>query len=67
MTAWTRRRLLLTSAATALPAAGLATAAATPARAAAATARPGNADVADALRGLPGEDTLVRWAGQEPR
>ncbi|MEU1570937.1 S28 family serine protease [Streptomyces collinus] len=53
MTAWTRRRLLTSAAATALPAAGLATAAAPPAGAAAATARAGGADVADALRALP--------------
>ncbi|MFI9752350.1 S28 family serine protease [Streptomyces collinus] len=53
MTAWTRRLLLTSAAATALPAAGLATAAAPPARVAAATARTGDADVADALRALP--------------
>ncbi|WP_033305993.1 S28 family serine protease [Streptomyces iakyrus] len=73
MTAWTRRRLLtsaaataLPAAATALPAAGLATAAAPPARAAAATARSAEADVADALRALPGVRLIEERQDAEP-
>ncbi|MFD5128363.1 S28 family serine protease [Streptomyces olindensis] len=66
MTAWTRRRLLTSAAATAFPAAGLATAAAPPARAAAAKARTGNTDVADALRALPGLRLVEERQDAEP-
>ncbi|MEU9575028.1 hypothetical protein AB0D62_35275 [Streptomyces massasporeus] len=66
MSTWTRRRLL-TSAATALPTAGLAVTAASPARAAApATTRPGDADVAQTLRALPGLRLIEERHDAEP-
>ncbi|MGK5692617.1 S28 family serine protease [Streptomyces sp. URMC 128] len=65
MGVWTRRRLL-TSAATAVSAAGLAATAALPARAAAGTARPGTGDIADALRALPGLRLIEERQDAEP-
>ncbi|MEU0194057.1 S28 family serine protease [Streptomyces afghaniensis] len=64
MRVWTRRRLL-TSAATAVSAAGLA-ATALPARAAAAAARPGTGDIAQALRALPGLRLIEERQDAEP-
>ncbi|MFF7894199.1 S28 family serine protease [Streptomyces sp. NPDC007907] len=64
MTAWTRRRLL-TSAVTAVPAVGLAATTAPLARAAA-PAPPGSADVADALRALPGLRLIEERYDAEP-
>ncbi|MEW2612418.1 S28 family serine protease [Streptomyces sp. NPDC047880] len=64
MTVWTRRRLL-SSAVTAVPAVGLAAATAPLARAAA-PAREGDADVADALRALPGLRLIEERHDAEP-
>ncbi|MFF7788841.1 S28 family serine protease [Streptomyces sp. NPDC007991] len=64
MRVWTRRRLL-TSAATAVSAAGLAATTALPARAAAGAARPGG-DLADALRALPGLRLIEERQDAEP-
>ena len=83
MSAWTRRRLLTSTAtallaagpavttapparATALPAAGPAVTTRPPARATAATARPGDVDVADALRALPGLRLIEERQDAEP-
>ncbi|CAM5661721.1 Aminopeptidase OS=Streptomyces violarus OX=67380 GN=FHS41_003163 PE=4 SV=1 [Streptomyces violarus] len=65
MRVWTRRRLL-TSAATAVTAAGLAATTALPARAAAGAARPGTRDIADALRALPGLRLIEERQDAEP-
>ncbi|GGS45922.1 S28 family serine protease [Streptomyces violaceus] len=65
MSVWTRRRLL-TSAASAVSAAGLAATAAVPARAAAGRPRPGDADIADTLRALPGLRLIEERQDAEP-
>ncbi|EFL31694.1 secreted tripeptidyl aminopeptidase [Streptomyces viridochromogenes DSM 40736] len=65
MRVWTRRRLL-TSAATAVSAAGLAATTALPARAAAGGTRPGTGDIADALRALPGLRLIEERHDAEP-
>ncbi|WP_328338127.1 aminopeptidase [Streptomyces violaceus] len=65
MSVWTRRRLL-TSAASAVSAAGLAATAAVPARAAAGRPRPGDADIADTLRALPGVRLIEERQDAEP-
>ncbi|MCT9143138.1 S28 family serine protease [Streptomyces violarus] len=65
MSVWTRRRLL-TSAASAVSAAGLAATAAVPARAAAGRPRPGDADIADILRALPGLRLIEERQDAEP-
>ncbi|MDQ1020064.1 S28 family serine protease [Streptomyces afghaniensis] len=65
MRVWTRRRLL-TSAATAVSAAGLAATTALPARAAAGAARPRTGDIADALRALPGLRLIEERQDAEP-
>ncbi|MGX5209376.1 S28 family serine protease [Streptomyces violaceus] len=65
MSVWTRRRLL-TSAASAVSAAGLAATSAVPARAAAGRPRPGDADIADTLRALPGLRLIEERQDAEP-
>ncbi|MER6709839.1 S28 family serine protease [Streptomyces sp. NPDC006129] len=66
MRVWTRRRLL-TSAASAVSAAGLAATAAAPARAAdALRPGPGERDIADALRSLPGLRLIEERRDAEP-
>ncbi|GGW82975.1 S28 family serine protease [Streptomyces lomondensis] len=66
MRVWTRRRLL-TSAASAVSAAGLAATAAVPARAAAAgRPRPGDGDIVAALRALPGLRLIEERQDAEP-
>ncbi|MFH8660625.1 S28 family serine protease [Streptomyces afghaniensis] len=65
MRVWTRRRLL-TSAASAIPAAGLAATAAVPARAATGGPRSGDDDIATALRALPGLRLIEERQDAEP-
>ncbi|MGX1560744.1 S28 family serine protease [Streptomyces sp. NPDC055506] len=65
MDVWTRRRLL-TSAVSAVSAAGLAATAAAPARATAGRPRPWDADIADTLRSLPGLRLIEERQDAEP-